>query len=462
MKFYRIIFLSIIFSFTSSYFGQEIDSSKVQHLKNVYSNLEYNTIAFDDLKGKWQITDPLLIREIFNRFIVNDAVRLNSKELLNDSLRILSRKVQTGDIIIDLRKRYYDDEIEYFAFLPVEELDKENPKYFIDPINDGFYLKKILGEELYLKVKDKGYFFYDITKDVYQSEVGYNFDVNLSLFDPYVMFWSTTSNFRNKYLLSLFGKWGEDYIFLPGWFSSDYILGAKLNFRDVLTQDPNNYMYELAVGIAVPAGKPFTSVLPSKSILRSGESIYFKISGQPLKYMNVDFDKFFVNLEGMFTVTDFNRSDFKPKAVFEFTSIRDYLVFKLNKKDLFNLFDFGQFEFALGVSTHSIFNYIVDPASANLIDTSPKTDWTNKFSHFVFSEIGIEKRGGLMQYSLSALFGQNIVDDYNYVGVNARAMLSDTFGVEMKYYTALKFDKIKYPYRSDTYFVFSPIFRINY
>ena len=144
MKFYRIIFLSIIFSFTSSYFGQEIDSSKVQHLKNVYSNLEYNTIAFDDLKGKWQITDPLLIREIFNRFIVNDAVRLNSKELLNDSLRILSRKVQTGDIIIDLRKRYYDDEIEYFAFLPVEELDKENPKYFIDPINDGFYLKKIL------------------------------------------------------------------------------------------------------------------------------------------------------------------------------------------------------------------------------------------------------------------------------------------------------------------------------
>ena len=164
----------------------------------------------------------------------------------------------------------------------------------------------------------------------------------------------------------------------------------------------------------------------------------------------------------MFTVTDYNRSDFKPKAVFEFTSIRDYLVFKLNKKDLFNLFDFGQFEFALGVSTHSIFNYIVDPASANLIDTSPKTDWTNKFSHFVFSEIGIEKRGGLMQYSLSALFGQNIVDDYNYVGVNARAMLSDTFGVEMKYYTALKFDKIKYPYRSDTYFVFSPIFRINY
>ena len=76
--------------------------------------------------------------------------------------------------------------------------------------------------------------------------------------------------------------------------------------------------------------------------------------------------------------------------------------------------------------------------------------------------MGIEKRGGLMQYSLSAIFGQNIVDKYNYVGVNAKAMLSDTFSFEMKYYTSLQLDKVKIPYRTDTYFVFSPIFRINY
>ena len=462
MKNYKLYIIAIVLLVSVNLSAQDIDSSKIDHLQKVYSNLEYNTIAFDDLKGKWQITDPLLIREIFNRFIVNNALRLNGQEVLNDSLRVMSRKIQQGDVIIDLRKRYYDQEIEYFAFLPQTELDKQDPNYFIDPIYDGFYLKRILGEDLYIKVKDKGYFFYNITKDVYQSEIGYNFDVNLSLFDPSVMYWSTTSNFRNKYLLSFFGKWGQDYILLPGWFSSDYIVGSKLNFRDVLSQDPNSYMYEIAVGLALPAGKPYTSVLPKRSLMRSGESIYFKISGQPLKYLNVDFDKFFINLEGLITVTDYTRKEFKPKSVYEFTSIRDYLVFKINKKDLFNLFDFGQFEMALGVSTHSIFNYKVDPKVSNLIDLQPTVGWTDKFSHILFTEMGIEKRGGLMQYSLSAIFGQNIVDKYNYVGVNAKAMLSDTFGFEMKYYTSLQLDKLKIPYRADTYFVFSPIFRINY
>ncbi len=462
MKIYKFYLLIIVLFFLINTHGQEIDSSKILHLKNVYSNLEYNTIAFDDLKGKWQITDPLLIREIFNRFIVNDAVRLNGEEVMNDSLRIISRKIQEGEIIIDLRKRYYDQEIEYFAFLHNTQLDKQEPIYFIDPIYDGFYLSKILGDDLYNKVKDKGYFFYNITKDVYQSEIGYIFDVNLSLFDPYVTFWTTTSNFRNKYLLSLFGKWGQDYIMLPGWFSSDYVAGAKLNFRDILTQDPNNYLYEISVGVSLPAGKPYTSVLPKRSLMKSGESIYFKISGQPLRYLDVDFDKFFINLEGLITVSDFNKSDFKPKAAYEFTSIRDYVVLKFNKKDLFNLFDFGQFEMSLGVSTHSVFNYKVDPSISNLVDLQPNMGWTDKFTHILFTEIGIEKRGGLMQYSLSGLYGNNIVDKYSYVGINAKAMLSDNFGFEMKYYTALEFDQANLPFRTDTYLVFSPIFRINY
>ena len=38
--------------------------TEYDNLQSIYQSLEYNTIAFNDLKQKWIIADPILIREI--------------------------------------------------------------------------------------------------------------------------------------------------------------------------------------------------------------------------------------------------------------------------------------------------------------------------------------------------------------------------------------------------------------
>ena len=44
---------------------EKTDSLKIKRLEKIYRNLEYNTIAFNDLKNKWYVTDPIYVREIF-------------------------------------------------------------------------------------------------------------------------------------------------------------------------------------------------------------------------------------------------------------------------------------------------------------------------------------------------------------------------------------------------------------
>ena len=106
------IFLLISLIISVRMFAQsaDVDSSKFRRLQLIYKDLEYNTIAFNDLKNTWVVTDPIYIREIFNRFIVKDALTINGK-LPTES--IINKKIQdiyNGDVFIELRKRYYDDE----------------------------------------------------------------------------------------------------------------------------------------------------------------------------------------------------------------------------------------------------------------------------------------------------------------------------------------------------------------
>ncbi|HRI48355.1 MAG TPA: hypothetical protein PK559_14715, partial [Ignavibacteriaceae bacterium] len=63
-------FLLLVLSIQVGLYAQNEDSlARASRLEMIYRNLEYNTTAFNDLKKIWVVTDPVFIREIFNRFV---------------------------------------------------------------------------------------------------------------------------------------------------------------------------------------------------------------------------------------------------------------------------------------------------------------------------------------------------------------------------------------------------------
>lgn len=435
---------------------------ELSNLINIYSNLEYNTIAFDDLKNKWIISDPLLVREVFNRFVVHNALRLKGKPLTHNEIRMKSLEIQGGNTLIFLRKRYYDDEIEYFAFLPYSELYKQNPQLLVDSVDDGFYLRSIIGQRLYKKLQERSYFFSGVTKDVFDVRAGYYFDIYLNLIEPHLMFWSTTSKERNKYLLSVFGQWGNDNIFMPGQFLRTYTVGTKLTYYDVISSEPGDYSYEVSVGIGLPSNNMYVSALPkTANLLKSGQDIYIKLSGQPFETLFPKFENFYMDVELGYNVIDYNFKDYGINRQYDFYSFKDYFSIKVRKRKIFNVFNLGQFKASLGVSTHDIYRLRIDPTISDVIDLEPNKDFMNKFVHYVIGSVGIEKFGGLIQYDVDINFGYSM-EGYMLGGVKALFMLSDNFGLDLRYYQTLGFSKTEQPWRTDTYLVFSPVLKINY
>ncbi|MDP3830519.1 MAG: hypothetical protein Q8Q47_04570, partial [Ignavibacteriaceae bacterium] len=280
----KLLFLIFILVTSFSVYAQEVEPAEpiddvIKELNNIYSNLEYNTIAFDDLKRKWIITDPIFIREIFNRFVVNNALRRNYRKVTIEEIKQLAEDIYEGRLLIDLRQRYYDDEVEFFAFLPENEIDKKEPKLLFDPIVDPYYLNEILGNKLYERIKEQTYALNVLTKEDYDVKTGYFFDVNLNIMEPEIMFWSTTSNYRNKYLLSAFGKWGNDNIFVPGWNLPNYVFGFGITYFQSLSNNPRNFTYKVRLGIGSPSGQVYKPVTAKQKLYNSGQNIYFSITG---------------------------------------------------------------------------------------------------------------------------------------------------------------------------------------
>lgn len=457
-KIYYILFLTLF----STYFvkAQEVDSTLISELKKVYINLEYNTIAYDDLKKKWFINDPDFVRDVYSRFIINNELRINGKPASSTVIKEKSKGIFDGDIVIDVRKRFYDDELEYFAFIPSYELLNENPKPLFDPVEDPFALKVIIGDALYQRIQKQQYFFADVTKEVFDVKPGYFFNLNLNLLNPEIMFWSTTSNQRNKYLVSFIGNWGNKRIFLPGWFSPEYTLGLQLTYYKVLSADPADYTYKVAIGTTQESGKPYVGDLPKGPIYKSGQSVYFKVNGNLSEYIFPSFPKLYMNLEGQLTFGDYKNSQFGFSKTTRFYSIRDYFTLNFTKRELANVFDLGMLEVGLGVATHSLYHYEVDPKKTKLVDLDNK-DFFNKFTHFIQTDVGLTKRGGLLQHESKLIFSYGS-EGFGYFGFDVTFMLDDTFGLSAAYFSGFSVNQTKYPYRTDKYLVFSPIIKINY
>ncbi len=462
----KIFFIIIIFSFaTLNLFAQNSDKKDIElsNLINLYSNLEYNTLAFNDLKNKWIISDPMLVREVYNRFIVHDALREKGRKLNVNEIKQKTLEIQSGNVLILLRKRYYDNEIEYFAFVPYSEISKPNPQLLVDSVDDGFYLRTIIGNRLYKKIQERSYFFSGITKKIFDVKAGYYFDIYLDLLEPNVMFWSTTSQRRNKYLISVFGKWGCDEIALPGWHLRNYIGGMKLTYYDVVSNDPSDYTYEISAGVGFPSNTPYLSTLPKLTkLFKSGQDFYVKLSGQPFKSLWPQFRNFYFDIEVDYNVFNYKYSDYGLNRNIKFDSFKNFIVAKIYKKKIFNIFNLGMFKAGLGVSSHDVYHLQLDPTIQKVVDLDNNKDFMMKFTNYVFSEMGIEKYGGLIQYDANLLMGYNIVDGYPFAGIKAKFMISDTFGLDVRYYQTFGFKQSDIPWRTDTYFVFSPIIKINY
>lgn len=465
MRKYTILFnLLLLLVFYSVEIKAQTDQEDIElsHIINVYSNLEYNTIAFDDLKNKWIISDPLLVREVFNRFVVHNALRVNGRPLNYQQIRLKSREIQDGNTLIFLRKRYYDDEIEYFAFVPYSEIYKTNPRLLVDSVDDGFYLRSVIGQRLYKKLQEKSYFFSGVTKQIFDVKAGYYFDIYLNLIEPHLMFWSTTSHQRNKYLMSLFGQWGNDNIFMPGQFLRTYTFGTKLTYFDVISSEPGEYSYDVSIGIGMPSNNMYVSALPkTATLMKSGQDIYVKVSGQPFETLFPDFENFYMDVELGYNVFEYSLGDYGINRQLDFYSFRDYFSLKVRKRKIFKIFNLGYFKASLGLSTHDIYKLRIDPTIQDVVDLEPNKDFLDKYVHYAIGGIGIEKFGGLIQYDVDFNFGYSL-QGYMLGGFKAVFMLSDNFGLDVRYYQALGFDKTKVPWRTDTYMVFSPILKINY
>ncbi len=459
-----IIIFSLVFLFSSFSFAQEEipgDSSTVKELKKIFENLEYNTIAYNDLKVKWIIKDPSFIRDVFGRFVVNNALRLNGKKLSRKELKKRAKLIYEGKVVLDLRKRYYDDEIEFFAFVPEDELEKDKPNYLFDPVLDGFYLREIVGKELYRELQKRRYYYSDITKREMDVKPGYFFNVNLQVLNPYVMFWSTTSDYRNKYLVAFWGKWGIEEVYYPGWTLPQYFFGAELTYYKVLPDDPQDYTYKVAIGTSTTSAETYVSALPKVKLMKSANDINFKINGDLLSFVSPKLKGYYIDLSGSFAYQYYKGNDLNLPDTTSFYSVRDYFNFSVTKRKIFNLFHLGEFMAGGGISTFSIRHLKYIPGRHDLIYLD-NLDFFNSFSHFVNLKFGVERYGGLVQHHLIFNVGYNVTDGYGVAGVDVQAMLNDTFGFRIIYNTFLGIDLNKVPYRTDSQIVFSPIIKINY
>lgn len=447
-------------------FGQQEGEQdyKIKRLETIYKNLEYNTTAFNDLKRIWNITDPVYVREIYNRFIVKNALRIKGKKPSGEVISQMTKDIYAGTVFIELMKRYYDDEIERLRFFTERKGKTDTTDYFFDPVDDFVYIRQILGENIYEDLKSQFYAFTDLTKTYYDNKLAYDFDIYLHLNEPELMFWSMTTAKKNKYLVSAIGRWGNDHIVLPGWYYPDYFAGVKLKYIDYLLNNEPNNTYSLEVGLGIPARKPnfnYDDEIFGKRLFHTGSNVYLKFQGNPFKLIDSRLKKLELTLAGILSITEYGSKEFGVKYISKFYSNRNALEVFVRYKDMFNVMDFGWLNAGLGVASYDIYPYLLNPELSKLQDI--KSSSIGKFKNMAVGEIGISNYSGLLHHNITLQLNYNVTENYGYAGLKTYFMLSNVIGLDFKFFTSYRLTGKALPYyRDDNYIVFSPVIRINY
>lgn len=469
MKLFRAS-ITLFFLIISVYnlFGQQQEVSKDEKLKRlgkIYRNLEYNTIAFDDLKERWNVTDPLYVREIYNRFVNENVLTVNGKKPSLNELKEKTEDIHNGNVFIELRRRYYDDEIEELRFFTESKLEEGTRKdYLFDPIKDNVYIRKILDQEIYKDLKGRFYANTDLTKSVFDSKISYNFDIYMNLLNPKLLVWSETTSKKNKYLVSFFGKWGNDHIIFPGWYYSDYFTGLRVSYIDYVKNNEQYYSYYMLLGTGVPAKEvnfEFATDLMDRRLYHSGMNLFFQLGGNPLRLIDENWDNFIFELEGVFSLTEYKTNNYEMAYMSKFYSNRNYITFYAEYNDIFNFMNFGWFYGGLSLGSYDIYHYLYDPKVSSLEEINPSP--SGNFKHVFNAEVGLKSYTGLIKHQFALTANYNMVENYGYAGLKANFLLSNSIGLDFKFYKSFNISQSGLPfYRDDTYIVFSPIIRINY
>ncbi len=461
-----VFYISILFFLFSSVYAQKSDSLKIDRIKKIYHNLEYNTIAFNDLKNIWDITDPLFVREIFNRMVVANALKVDGKKPSKKYVEQKAKDIYEGKVFVELRRRYYDNEIEVMRFFTESKLDstkKDSVRniYFFDPIKDNIQIREILGDKLYNNLKSQFYAFNDLTKTYYDNKDAYDFDINMNITDPELMFLSLTTTYRNKYLFSFVGRWGNDYILIPGWYYPNYIAGVKLTYIDYLINSEPYRTYSFEAGLGFTAHQPEFefSPLTGGKLYSTGSNLYFKFEGNPLNLIIDNAKNYNFELYTSFAVTQYPATYFKLGYISKFYSTRNYFAIVGHYNNIFNVMDLGWFNASVGITGFDIYNYLYNPKYSNLIDLDPDKP---KFKYNLNFEASLSNAPGLLQYKAAFQWNINVNDGYTYFGVKTRIMLGNTIGFDFKFYSGYALSGNLPYYRQKSYLVFSPIIRINY
>ncbi len=469
----KLLLTIILFSTTSIFAQDQQDSVKLDRLLKIYRNLEYNTTAFDDLKNKWYVTDPVYVREIYNRFIVNNGLTVNGKKPTRELILEKTQDVYNGDVFIELKKRYYDDEIDelrFFSEAKIGALDSNRAEkiikrdYFFDPIDDYIFIKDIVGEKIYDDLKQQFYAYTDLTKVPYAAKQAYNFDIYMQLQEPEVLFWNTTTSQKNKYLVSFISRWGNDYIGFPGWYYPDIFPGVKVTYIDYLKNNEPYVTYSFELGYGIPVRQPrfeFNKDDFGPRLYHSGSNIYFKLYGNPLRLISEDLEKLELSFTGMFSITTYNTNNFGLDYKSQFYSNRNYFSLVGKYKDLFKIMNIGWFYAGLGLSTYDVYHYLLDPKLSNLQEIG--SSGVGSFEHMISLEAGMSEYAGLLSHDLSLQLNYNVVKSNAYIGFKAHFLLSNVIGLDFKFFTNLGIISSDLPfYKVNNYIVFSPIIKINY
>jgi hypothetical protein len=470
IKIFTIVFA---FLFVGNLLAQKgSDSLKIQRLEKIYRNLEYNTTAFNDLKNKWYVTDPIYVREIYNRFIVNNGLLINGRKPTREELLKMTEDIYAGNVFIELRKRYYDDEIDQLRFFKetkVAAIDSTKEpeikrEYFFDPINDYVFIKDILGDTIYNDLKEQFYAYTDLTKEPYGNKQAYNFDLYLNLFNPKVQFWSITTSNKNKYLVSFFSKWGNDYILFPGWYYPDIFPGVKVSYIDHLKNNEPYLSYSVEIGFGIPVKQTmleFNKDVYGPRIFHSGSNIYFNIFGNPFRLFTHKLDNLDLTLTGMFSITTYKSSNYHLNYKSQFYANRDFISFVARYNDILEIMNLGWFYASLGLTSYDIYHYLLDPNVSDLVQINPSP--SGNFEHMLSVDFGLSEYTGLLIHDIATQFSYNITKSYGYAGVKAHFLLSNVIGLDFKFFTSFGISQAKMPFfRRDTYIIFSPIIKINY
>ncbi|MBU1680360.1 MAG: hypothetical protein KKD86_16170 [Bacteroidetes bacterium] len=465
----KVIFIAMVLICISTYGQKYPDSLKFEYLDKIYRNLEYNTTAFNDLKRIWNVTDPVFVREIYNRFIVENALLLDGKKPSLDMLKEKTKDIYRGEVFIELRRRYYDNEIEQLRFfteskLKVIDSTVSQKDYFFDTIEDHIFIKSVLGEMVYEDLKSQFYAHTDLTKTLYDTKLAYNFDIYLSLLNPRLLFWTETTEQKNKYLVSALGKWGNDRIGFPGWYHSDFYVGLQVIYIDYMKNNEpyNTYLVELATGVPTKQpGLDFMKADKGKHLFHTGSNFYFRLSGNPLLFINKSCDKYVFDFEGSFSLTEFTTKDYGVSYSSKFYSNRNFFMLSGKYKDIFNVMDIGWLYAELGLGGYDVTQYLLDPRVTKLQVVKAKGN--GDMNYVTDIRAGITNNSGLLAHDVALNINYNISQGYAYIGVKAFLILSNSFGFDFAFYQSLNLSSAPLPYyRNDFNLVFSPIIRINY